>query len=144
MPLAACSSTLSMDMITASPILACGSMHFTAGQSALIYTFIGAWLASFILAFVNPLLILFMQASTRFRWINAAIFSAYAIAALTLLGDGFGGVTDSAIVFPIYGVPACAISHFCYLLWARRKPRIEKATPDHVPHPTRPVHSAPR
>src|SRR6266705_1363430 len=122
-------------MIAASPILACGSMHFTAGQSALIYTFIGAWLASFILAFVNPLLVAFMQASTRFRWINAAIFSAYAIAALTLFSSGFGGVTDSAIVFPIFGVPASTISHFCYLLWMRRRLRIERATPGHVSYP---------
>src|SRR5437899_5225739 len=112
-------------MTTISPVLACGSMSFGAGVDALISSVVCGWLVSCILVVVNLCLITFLRASTRFKVTNVGVFSVYGICAFALFAGWFGDVFSPAIFFPVFGIPVLVISHFAYLLWTRRRLRLQ-------------------
>jgi hypothetical protein len=113
-------------MSTVSPILACGSMHITAGDLALIYSVLGGWLASLVLAFVNPCLICFWDVSTRSKSAHLLIWAVYVGSGLVVWVRGLGGMQSQAWSIPVFGVPILAISHLVVLLWTRRQIRLKK------------------
>lgn len=94
--------------------------NFSAGDMALIYSVIGAWVISFVLAFVNLFLIAVLDASTRFKVVNVLVISVYVISAFVLFTGGFGDFSGSAILFAIFGIPVLVIAHFVFLFLARR------------------------
>jgi hypothetical protein len=107
-------------MIIASPMLACSSMHLSAGFLALLYSVIGIWVISFVLALVNLCLIAALNSSARFKVVNVLVFSIYVILAFVLCTGGFGDFSGSAILFAIFGIPVLVIAHFVFLFLARR------------------------
>ena len=113
-------------MPTLAPMLACGSLHFSAGDIALIYTMLGGWLASLILAFVNPFMIGLMDTTTRAKTAHFVVWGVYVISGLTVWVRGLGGMQSEAWLIPVFGVPILAISHFGVLLWTRRMIRLRK------------------
>jgi len=115
-------------MSTVSPMLACGSMHFTAGDLALIYSVLGGWLASLVLAFVNPCLVCFSDASTRSKSAHLMIWAVYVGSGLVVWMSGLASMQSPAWLIPIFGVPILAIAHFVALLWTRRQIRLKRQT----------------
>jgi hypothetical protein len=115
-------------MSTISPVLACSSMHFSAGDVALIYSLLGGWLASIVLALVTPFVICFLHSSTSVKVTHFAIYAVYVGSGLVVFIRGLSRLQSEAWVIPIYGVPILAVSHFIALLWIRRQIRLRKAT----------------
>ncbi len=103
-------------------------MHFTAGVVVLIYSILGGWLASLVLAFVNPLVIGFLDTSTRSKSAHFAIWAVYVLSGLAVWLRGLNVMKSAAWLIPIFGVPILAISHFTVLLLTRRQIRLRKQT----------------
>jgi len=101
-------------------MLACGSMHFSAGDLALIYSLLGGWLVSFVLAFLNPCLICSLNISGRSQFTHFLVWAIYVGSGLALFLGGLNGKSE-AWAIPVLGVPIFAISHFIALLWIRRE-----------------------
>ncbi len=105
-------------------------MHFTAGDIALIYSILGGWLASLVLAFVNPLVIGYLDTSTRSKSAHFAIWGVYVLSGLAVWLRGLSVMRSAAWLIPILGVPVLAISHFTVLLLTRRQIRMRKKRSD--------------
>ena len=105
-------------------------MHFSAGDVALIYSLLGGWLASCVLAFLTPWMICFLRISTYSKVTHFMIYAVYVGPGLVLFVRGLGRLQSEFWVIPIYGVPVLAVSHCIALLWIRRQTRLRKETPN--------------
>jgi len=110
-------------MSTISPVLACGSMHFSTGDLAVIYSVVGSWLIGCVLAFANLCLITVLDTATRVKIAHLVFFSFYAFCAFGLFTGWFGNLSAWYPLIPIFGVPVLVILHFSFLLWLRKRLR---------------------
>jgi len=112
------------------PMFACGSMHLNPGVIALILFFVAGWWVSGALAVVNPLLIVFLKVSARFRQINFGCWAFYVVPGIILLLGLYDKIplnqTPNApwIAYAL-AIPFITVFHFVFLLRTRR--RIRKA-----------------
>jgi|SRR5947209_418596 len=107
-----------------SPILGCGSMHFSAADNVLIFSVIGGWLISAVLALVNLCLITVIGMNLRSMMAHFGFLFLYVISGFTLFDGWFGDATSWHILVPVCGIPILVISHFVQLLRTRRKLRL--------------------
>jgi hypothetical protein len=112
-----------------SPLLACGSMRFSAADMALVYALIAGWVASLLLAFVNPYLIGRSQISSRSKSLHWLVWSVYVVSGLVVCTRGLGGMQGAAWLIPIIAVPNLAVAQFLVLLCTPKWSRPKKQTP---------------
>ena len=115
-------------MNSVEPMLACGSMHLTGTQVALILFFIVAWWLSGALAIVNALLLSFLQVSPRFKTLHFAGWVIYVVPGIVLLLGLYDNIplakTPPAIwITYALAIPFVTVLHFGFLWWTRRKIR---------------------
>src|SRR6266446_611454 len=104
-------------MFSFQPILACGSMHLSGAQIALILFFIVGWWVSGALALVNAMLISFLKASPKFKTVHLGLWAFYVVPGIILLLGLYDKIplnkTPSAIwIGYAIAIPFVTISHF--------------------------------
>jgi hypothetical protein len=100
-------------------------MHFSNADLALIFSLLGGWLASLLLAIANPYLICILNFDKRTRLIHLVIFGVYLAGGL-MVCTRWPGFQSPIWVIPIFAVPILSISHFVFLVWKWRQIRLRK------------------
>lgn len=101
------------------PIFACGHMEFPGWLVALACLFLASWLATIVLALVNPHLISSTPLDPGKRRLHYIFYGFYMGWVLLL----FTMPTAAPVMFGAVGIPLCAILHYITLLSIRRKIR---------------------
>lgn len=110
------------------PILACRGPVFTPGETAVIICVLLGWLASLVLALVNPCLVLFLNVSKRAKAAHLLFWAVYLGAGVAVWLRALAGMQGQAWLIPIFGVPPLAIFHLVMLFWLRRQSRLKRQT----------------
>jgi hypothetical protein len=111
-------------MVILFPMLACGSMRpFSAGDLAVFYSILGAWLLSLLLVFVNPFLISRLSTSRRSKSRHTFFWVIYTVSVLAVLAQGLDNMGGMLWLIPIFVLPNLVIAHFVALLFALKRSR---------------------
>lgn len=110
-------------MTTVAPMLACGSLRFTTGDSILILSTLGLWLAAFILGGINFGLIFRSGKSKRFAFLHFCLTWVYIVPFLLLANGHLNLINSNVVIVAIYAIPGMTIAHFAYLFSGWRKER---------------------
>jgi uncharacterized paraquat-inducible protein A len=111
-------------MNSASPMLACGSMHFSPVFSALILGTLILWAISALLVVPNLILMFGSNRSSRCAMTNLGILMACCLLTAMLFSGTFAqGKSAELLVIVVYAIPVMMISQFAYLFYRYRHDR---------------------
>jgi hypothetical protein len=118
-------------MFSIVPVFACRGPVLTTGETALLLSVLGGWLAAVILSIVNGIFILLMPKRISML-IHGSIFACYIGLAFLLFIVGSSDKIQNlwvqeACTVLAFAIPISVIAHFIYLMVFRRRQKNEPA-----------------